>query len=91
MTALQPRPVLNQPMEQATGDAGPGDLPVPLGHHLTAQGSEADPLGQALAVHFPAQDPQLDQPDQLIFRAVRREGAPAQLRPVPPVGQFSAA
>ena len=91
MNALQPWPVLHQPMEQSTGHAGPGDLPIPLAHHLAAEGCEADPFSQALAVHFPAQYADLDQPNQMVFGAVGREGAAAQLSPVGPVGQFVAA
>jgi len=78
-------------MQQAPGDAGPGDFSIPLAQHFPAQGCEAHPLGEALAVHFAAQDPELDQPDQMVFGAIGAQAAAAQAGPVGPGGQLAAA
>jgi len=78
-------------MQHSPGDAGPGDLAIPLAQHLAAQGGEAHPFGEALAVHFAAQDPQLDQPDQVVFGAVGAEAAAAEGLPVAAAGQLGAA
>jgi len=78
-------------MQQAPGDAGSGDFSIPLAQHFAAQGGEAHPLGQALAVNFAAKHPQLDQPDQKVFCVVGAEAAPTDAAPVAAGGQLGAA
>jgi len=78
-------------MHQAPGDAGPSDFSIPLAQHFAAQGGESHPLGEALTVHFAAQDPQLDQPDQMVFRAVGAEAPASDAAPVGSGGQLAAA
>ena len=78
-------------MQQAPGNAGPSDFSIPLAQHFAAQGGEAHPFGEALAVHFAAQDPELDQPDQVVFGAVGAEAAARDAAPVAAGGQLAAA
>ncbi len=78
-------------MQQAPGDAGSGDFSIPLAQHVAAQGGKAHPLGEALAVHFAAQHPQLDQPDQMVFGAVGAEASATDAAPVAEGGQLAAA
>lgn len=93
ITALlsKPWPVLHQPMQQAPGDAGPGDFSIPPAQDLAAEGGKAHSFGEALTIHFAAQNPQLDQPDQMIFRAVGAEAAARDAAPVGSGGQLAAA
>ena len=78
-------------MQQPTGDAGSCDFSIPLTQHLAAQGGDAHPFGEALAVHFAAQHPQLDQPDQKVFCVVGAEAAATDAAPVAAGGQLGAA
>ena len=70
---------------------GPWDLPIPVRQGLTSQGSEPHALGEALAVHLPAQDTQPDQPVEVGFSPIRTEGGEHQARPVIPPAEFATA
>ena len=78
-------------MQQASWDACSGDFSIPTAQHLAAEGGEAHPFGEALTVHFAAQDPELDQPDQVVFGAVGAEAAAHDAAPVGSGGQLAAA
>ena len=83
--------MLHQPVQQAPGDAGSGDLSIPLAQNVPSQGRETDPFGEPLAVHLAAQHPQLDQPDQMIFGAVGTELAATDVVPILPCRELAAA
>jgi len=78
-------------MQQPPGDARPGDLSIPLAQHLAPEGCETDPFGEALPVHLAPQHTELDQPDQVVFGAAGAERAAADLSPILPCGELSAA
>jgi hypothetical protein len=47
------------------------DFGGPERQHLPAEGGQPHPFGEALAVDFAPQHPQLDQPDEMVFAAPR--------------------
>ena len=67
------------------------DLTAPLGQHVAAEGGEPHPLGEALTVDFPAQHPELDQPDEMVFTAPRAQAVAAEAIPVGMFAQLAAA
>lgn len=83
---MPPEPVL-----QAREATGRGDLLAPVGQHLAAQGGEPHPFGEALAIHLTPQHPQLDQPDQQVFGALRPKVPVAELMPVGVCADLAAA
>ena len=78
MAALKPRPVLLDPVAQAGGKAGAGDLPGPLREDDPAQGGEANPFSQALAIDLAAEHAELDEPDEEVFAVVGGEALLAE-------------
>ena len=83
--------MLLDPVAQAGGEAGAGDLSGPVREHDPSEGRQADPFGQALAIDLAAQHPELDQPDQQIFAVVGREALAAEDSPVGASGELRAA
>ena len=70
---------------------GRRNVAVPIRQHLPAQRGEPYSFGEPLAVDFTAQHPQLDQPDEQIFRLAGRKAAAAELPPVSLSHQLAAA
>ena len=52
----------------------PWDLAGPAPQQLAAHGCQPHPFGQSLAIHFPAQHPQPDQPEEMVLGPVAAEG-----------------
>lgn len=80
-----------QPVAQPRQRTGSGDGVAPGFQHLPPQGGETHPFGEALAIHLTPQHTQLDQPDQIVFRARGAEAAAAEAGPVVAAGQLAAA
>jgi len=78
-------------MLQPAREAGAGDLVVPVRQGLAAQGCEPDPFGEPLSIHFAAQHPELDQPDQVVFGAAGPQALAAEQGPVRARRQLGAA
>ena len=91
MAALKPRPVLLDPVAQAGGEAGAGDLPGPLREDDPAQWGEADPFGQTLAIDLAAEHTELDQLDEQVFAVVGGEALLAENRPIRAGSELGAA
>ena len=91
MAALKPRPVLLDPVAQAGGEAGTGDLPGPFREDDPSQGGEADPFGQSLAIDLTAEHAELDEPDEQVFAVVGGEALLAENRPIRAGGELGAA
>ncbi len=83
--------MLLDPVAQAGGEAGAGDLPGPLREDDSAQGCEADPFGQALAIDLTAEHAELDEPDEQVFAVVGGEALLAENRPIRAGGELGAA
>ena len=80
-----------KPVLQANGAASAGNFARPLGQNLASHRCESDPLGEALAIHFPPQHPQLDQPDPVGFNPIGRRCSLAKALEVVPAAELAAA
>ena len=83
--------MLLDPVAQAGGEAGTGDLPGPFREDDPSQGGEADPFGQSLAIDLTAEHAELDEPDEQVFAVVGGEALLAENRPIRAGGQLGAA
>jgi len=83
--------VAAKPVLQANGAAGAGNFARPLGQNFASHRREPHPLGEALAIHFPPQHPQLDQPDPVGFNPIGRRCSLAKAVEVVPAAELAAA
>jgi len=76
---------------QANGTAGAGNLARPLGQNFASHRCEPYPLGQALAINFSPQHPELDQPDPMGFGPIGSEIPSAEALDIVPAAELGAA
>lgn len=76
------RPVAAQAVQSFADQACFWDHLGPMDQHLPAQRGQAYPLRQSLAIHFPSQNSQLNEPEELIFRFSGVQATTRLCRPV---------
>ena len=79
--------ILTDPFPQT----GAWNLTRPLRQGMTSQGGQPHALGETLAIHFPTQHTQPDQPVEVGLRPFRTEGGEHQAVPLSQSAEFPAA